>query len=52
MSDEIWDALVRIGKEDDMDRTPGWLVRKACEEFIARRREAKRAAKQASEPQQ
>lgn len=43
--DELWNALERIGKEDDVDRTAGWLVRKAIEEFIERHRAAKRAAK-------
>jgi predicted transcriptional regulator len=47
--DELWNALERIGKEDDVDRTAGWLVRKAIEEFIERHRAAKRAAK-AAEP--
>jgi predicted transcriptional regulator len=45
MPDELWSALERIGKDPDMDRTPGWLVRKAVEEYIERYRAAKRAAK-------
>ena len=45
MPDDLWNALERIGKEPDVDRTPGWLVRKAVEEFIERHRAAKRAAK-------
>jgi hypothetical protein len=44
MADELWDALVRMGQEPDIDRTPGWLVRKAVEEYIERHRAAKRAA--------
>jgi predicted transcriptional regulator len=47
MPDELWDALARIGKE--VDRPPGWLVRKAAEEYIERHRAAKRAAKAAGE---
>jgi predicted transcriptional regulator len=47
MPDELWDALTRIGKE--LDRPPGWLVRKAVEEYIERYRAAKRAAKAAGE---
>jgi predicted transcriptional regulator len=43
--DELWDALERIGSEAGVDRTSGWLVRKAIEEFIERHRAAKRAAK-------
>lgn len=46
MSDELWDALERIGNEPGVDRPAGWLVRKAVEEFIDRHRAAKRAAKQ------
>ncbi len=46
MPDELWNALERIGKEPEVDRTPGWLVRKAIEEFIERHRAAKRQAKQ------
>jgi predicted transcriptional regulator len=46
--DELWNSLIRIGKEQD--RTPSWLVRKAAEEYIERYRAAKRAAK--AEPQQ
>lgn len=45
MSDELWDALQRIGEEPDVDRTPGWLIRKAVEEYIERHRAAKRTAK-------
>lgn len=45
MPDEMWDALVRMGKEPDIDRTPGWLIRKAVEEYIERHLAAKRAAK-------
>jgi predicted transcriptional regulator len=41
--DELWNALERIGGE--VDRTTGWLVRKAIEEYIERSRAAKRAAK-------
>jgi len=48
MPDELWNALERIGKESDVDRTPGWLVRKAIEEYIERHRAAKRAAKAAT----
>jgi predicted DNA-binding protein len=49
MPDELWDALERIGKEAGVERPAGWLVRKACEEYIDRHRAAKRAAKAASE---
>jgi hypothetical protein len=53
MPDELWNALERIGKDPDMDRRPGWLVRKAVEEYIERYRTAKRAAKQQTDqPQQ
>lgn len=45
MPDELWDALERIAKEPSIDRTAGWLVRKAVEEYIERHRAAKRAAK-------
>lgn len=47
MQDELWSALERIAKAED--RTAGWLVRKAAEEYIDRYRAAKRAEKQASE---
>jgi predicted transcriptional regulator len=47
MPDELWNALERIAEEPDVDRTAGWLVRKAVEEFIERHRAAKRAAKAA-----
>jgi len=43
--DELWDALERIGNEPEVDRKPGWLIRKAIEEYIERHRAAKRAAK-------
>jgi predicted DNA-binding protein len=43
--DELWNALERIGKEAGVERTTGWLVRKAVEEYIERHRAAKRAAK-------
>ena len=43
--DETWDALKRIA--DELERTPGWLMRKAAEDFIERHRAAKRAAKEA-----
>jgi predicted transcriptional regulator len=46
IADETWDALGRIGEE--LERTPGWLTRKAVEEYIERHRAAKRAAKEAS----
>jgi len=46
MPDELWDALERIAKEPGIDRTAGWLVRKAAEEFIERHRAAKRASKE------
>ncbi len=45
MPDELWNALERISKEPGIDRTAGWLVRKAVEEYIERHRAAKRAAK-------
>jgi predicted transcriptional regulator len=45
MTDELWNALERIGKEPGIDRPAGWLVRKAVEEYIDRHRAAKRAAK-------
>jgi predicted transcriptional regulator len=48
MADEIWNALERIGNE--VDRPAGWLVRKACEEYIERHRAAKRAAKAEQQP--
>jgi|HubBroStandDraft_6_1064221.scaffolds.fasta_scaffold01238_15 hypothetical protein len=44
MPNDLWNALERIGKEDGIDRPAGWLVRKACEEYIERHRAAKRAA--------
>ena len=50
MPDELWNALERIGNEDGVDRPAGWLVRKACEEYIERYRAAKRAAKQVEQP--
>lgn len=43
--DESWNALERIGKEAGVERTTGWLVRKAIEEYVERHRAAKRAAK-------
>ncbi len=43
MPDELGKALERIGEE--LDRTPGWLIRKAAEEYIERHKAAKRAAK-------
>lgn len=43
--DETWDALKRIA--DELERTPGWLMRKSAEEYIERHRAAKRAAKDA-----
>jgi predicted transcriptional regulator len=46
IDDETWNALVRIGEEDE--RTPGFMVRRAVEELIERSRAAKRAAKQAA----
>jgi predicted transcriptional regulator len=55
MPDELWNALERIGNEPGVDRSAGYLVRKAVEEYIERHRAAKRAAKQAeatSEPEQ
>jgi predicted transcriptional regulator len=52
MPDELWNALERIGKETGVDRTAGWLVRKAVEEFIERHRAAKRATKATLEPAQ
>jgi predicted transcriptional regulator len=44
--DETWDALGRIAKE--LERTQGWLTRKAVELYIERYRAAKRAEKQAA----
>jgi len=49
--DELWNALERIGSEAGVDRTTGWLVRRAIEEFIERHRAAKRAAKNADPAQ-
>jgi predicted transcriptional regulator len=43
--DELWNALERIGKEAGVERTTGWLVRKAIQEYIERHRASKRAAK-------
>jgi predicted transcriptional regulator len=43
--DEIWDALERIGKEQE--RTQSWMTKKAIQEYIERYRAAKRAEKQA-----
>lgn len=49
MDDALWNALEKIGKEPGVDRPAGWLVRKACEEYIERHRAAKRAARAATE---
>ena len=43
--DRAEERLRRIGTEAGVDRTSGWLVRKAIEEFIERHRASKRAAK-------
>jgi predicted transcriptional regulator len=43
--DDLWDALARVGKEQD--RTQSWLTRKAVEEYLERYRAEKRAAKPA-----
>ena len=45
--DEIWDALERIGKEQE--RTQSWMTKKAIQEYIERYRAAKRAEKQAAD---
>ena len=43
LEDDLWDALGRIGKEQD--RPHSWLIRKAVEEYIERCKATKRAAK-------
>jgi predicted transcriptional regulator len=43
IDDELWAALERVGKEQE--RTNGWMVRKAIEQYIEAYRAVKRATK-------